>query len=344
MAEKQSILTPTGRVIWGDAYEPETTNMQGQPLLIKSGPNAGKARVNYAIGLAIPKTKAAWWEEVSIVKGQPYPWGQIILTEGQKGFPNGAWQRKDFSWKVIDGDSTDFNQGNPPKRFCDIPNYKGHWVLKFSSGFAPNIVNENGTAEIIQPGHVYAGCYVQIFGNIEGNGNDTKPGLYLNLQTISFQAHGARIVVGPDAATLGFGGGPLPAGASTTPVGGMSLQQAEQTAMGGMPMPGAAQGTVGVGMPGLPTPTLPQTPAPLAVTPNTGFTTLPGVGGVPGGAAQGIPQLPGAGVPNVPGVPIPGAIVQPQRILTAKAQGATYEQLIANGWTDEILRAQGVMI
>jgi len=344
MAEKTSLLTPVGRIIWGDAYEGETKNMQGAPLLVKTGPNAGQPRSQWAIGLAIPKTKAAWWDEVA--PGAVGAWGAKVLQEGQKAFPNGAWQRQDFAWKIIDGDSTNFNQGTPPKRFCDIPNYKGNWILKFASGFAPKIVNENGTAEITQPGFVYPGCFVQVFGSIEGNKNDQKPGLYMNLQIISFQGHGERITTGPDAGTVGFGGVALPPGASTTPVGGMTAAQAQQTAMGmpgvpggqpqlpGMPAPGAAQGTVG-NMPGLPT------PQPLAVTPNNAFVTLPGAGGVPGaaqGVPAGIPALPGAGVSQLPTAPAP------QRQLTALAKGATYEQLRAGGWTDELLLAHGLML
>jgi hypothetical protein len=319
--EKTSILTPPGRFIWGDAYEGETKNMQGAPLVVKTGPNAGQARSQWAIGLAIPKTKANWWDE-SYTKsdGTVVAWGAAILAEGQKSFPNGAWQRQDFAWKVIDGDSTNFNQGTPPKRFCDIPNYKGNWVLKFASGFAPKIVNENGTAEIIQPGYVYPGCFIQVFGSLEGNRNDQKPGLYLNLQIISFQAHGERITTGPDAGTVGFGGGALPAGASATPPAGMGVAQAQQTAMG-MPMPGV--------------PALPQA-APLAVAPNNAFVTLPQVAVQ---AAQGIPALPGAGVPQIPAVP-----AAPRRQLTDKAQGATYEQLIAGGWTDPLLISQGLML
>jgi hypothetical protein len=340
MAEKTSILTPPGRFIWGDAYEGETKNMQGAPLVVKTGPNAGQPRSQWAIGLAIPKTKAAWWDE-SYTKsdGTVVAWGAAILAEGQKSFPNGAWQRPDFAWKVIDGDDTRFNQGTPPKRFCDIPNYKGNWVLKFASGFAPKIVNENGTAEIIQPGYVYPGCFIQVFGSIEGNRNDQKPGLYMNLQIISFQAHGERITTGPDAGTVGFGGGALPAGASTTPPGGMGLAQAQQTAQGMPGLPGMPGGTTQMPAQGLPTPA-----APLAVQPNPAFVTLPGAQVVPGamqGAAVGggIPALPGAAVPGVPALP-----VVPQRQLTAKAQGATYEQLIAGGWTEDLMRTHGLLV
>lgn len=339
MAEKTSILTPPGRFIWGDAYEGETKNMQGAPLVVKTGPNAGQPRSQWAIGLAIPKTKANWWEE-SYTKsdGTIVAWGAAVLAEGQKSFPNGAWQRQDFAWKIIDGDSTNFNQGTPPKRFCDIPNYKGHWVIKFASGFAPKIVNENGTAEIIQPGYVYPGCFIQVFGSVEGNRNDQKPGLYMNLQIISFQAHGDRITTGPDAGTVGFGGGALPAGASATPPGGMGLAQAQQTAMG-MPMPGGQPQ-----LPGMPAPA-----APLAVQPNNAFVSLPGAAqgtvgvgmlGLPT-PAQGIPALPGAAaVPGVPALPV----AAPVRRLTDKAQGASYEQLRAGGWTDDLLLTHGLML
>lgn len=67
-----------------------------------------------------------------------------------------------------------------------------------------------------------------------------------------------------------------------------------------------------------------------------------------------IPALPGVPVtptiPVIPNVAFAGIVapppppVAPVRQLTALAQGATYEQLIANGWTDELLVSRGLML
>jgi hypothetical protein len=47
-------------------------------------------------------------------------------------------------------------------------------------------------------------------------------------------------------------------------------------------------------------------------------------------------------------MPPPAAVVAPPaapaRQMTAKAGGATYEQLIANNWTDQLLVQHGLMV
>lgn len=49
-------------------------------------------------------------------------------------------------------------------------------------------------------------------------------------------------------------------------------------------------------------------------------------------------------VPVVPTVPHTGILTPPIRRMTPKAQGATYEQLLQAGWTDELLTSNGLMI
>lgn len=50
-----------------------------------------------------------------------------------------------------------------------------------------------------------------------------------------------------------------------------------------------------------------------------------------------------APTPPTEEAPTPPAEETPARVLTAKAQGASYEKLIDNGWTDETLVAKGLM-
>ena len=51
------ILTPVGRLVQGDCFEPQTTDAEGKPLLIKNGPNAGQPRVEYFMAIAVPKNR-----------------------------------------------------------------------------------------------------------------------------------------------------------------------------------------------------------------------------------------------------------------------------------------------
>lgn len=76
--------------------------------------------------------------------------------------------------------------------------------------------------------------------------------------------------------------------------------------------------------------------APLPSTDN-GFSAP-----TPTPAIPVIPNVAFAGIVAPP--PAPPVTPAPVRQLTALAQGATYEQLIANGWTDELLISQGLML
>lgn len=92
---------------------------------------------------------------------------------------------------------------------------------------------------------------------------------------------------------------------------------------------------VGVQLPpgasSVPTAALPPTAAPMPAA-----TVLPPA--VPVVAAP-------PPVPTIPVIPNPAALGIPApHVMTAKAQGHSYETLIANGWTDTMLREQGLML
>jgi hypothetical protein len=103
MAQKVNITSPVGRIVMGSLYDPSTTDAEGKPLVVKTGPNAGQPRVNYFFALAIPKGAEPHWAHT--------PWGQQIWNVGNQAFPNAA-QSPAFAWKIEDGDS-------------QIPNKKG---------------------------------------------------------------------------------------------------------------------------------------------------------------------------------------------------------------------------
>lgn len=323
--QARNLTTPTGRLVAGDVYRGNDKDAEGKPRVIKNGPNAGQPAVQFFYALAIQKTPGKqWWEE---------PWGALIFQAGAEAFPN-AYQSPAFAWKVTDGDSQIPNKRG--KKPCDQEGYKGCWVLKFTSGFAPTIHNANGSERITAPDAVKLGYYVQIAGNVVGNGSPNQPGVFLNGSMIALQGYGPEIIVGPDASQVGFGQGPLPAGASAVPLGAMSAAGAPGTpAMPGAPAaPGAA-----APMPGAPaipgavpsTPVL-STPASAPAVPTVAVTPNPAFAGMP--AAAGVPAVPGA--PAVPAAPV--------RRMTAAAQGASYEQMIANGWNDQLLIQHGMML
>jgi hypothetical protein len=295
MANRIDITTPVGRLVWGDLYTPQTTNYEGKPLLMKDGVTP---RVDYSFGVAIPKTPGVqhWAHE---------KWGAPIWALANQAFVNGETQRHDFSWKITDGDSSIPNKRN--KKPCDREGFPGHWVIAFSGGYAPGIWNANGTEKILEKDAVKPGYYVQVFGNITDNKPSQSPGLYINHTYVALAGYGPEILVGPDVSAAGFGGQPLPAGASTVPAANFAPPAP----------PGAPAG------------------APPAYVP-------PVVNAAPPAPPAAPPAPPAP--PVVAVAPNPAILTPPVRQLTAAANGASYEQLIQNGWTDETLRANGLMI
>jgi hypothetical protein len=296
MAEQVELLTPVGRLVQGSISKGQTQDAEGNPLVVKTGPNAGNPRTDYFFAVAIPKAGERHWNQTE--------WGKQIWQVGQRAFPQGQANSPTFAWKIVDGDSEVPNRrGRKP---CEREGFPGHWVLSFSSGYAPNVVNSNGTKPQ-DPGSVKLGYYVQILGSCSGNGSVQQPGVYLNHNTVALSGYGPEITVGPDLATVGFGKAPLPAGASATPLGGMAA-------------PDVA----------------PPWDAASGVQPHPGFLAPP--------VTPPVPVAPPAALPVTPPVPVaPPVPAAPVRRMTEAAAGATYEQLIGAGWTDQLLVQHGMM-
>jgi len=295
---RTDILTPVGRLVAGDVFKANTTDAQGRPLTIKSGPNAGQPRTEYYFALAIPKTDPSYDAEVM----------QKLQATAKAGFPtmfdaNGQCVRPDFAWKVVDGDSNIPNQNNT------IPStkegYPGHWVLSFKGGFPPKVYSKGGEAVITDPEQVKRGYYVRVYGSVAANGDNQKPGVYLNPSMVELVGYGDEINNGPDGVAV-FGGAPaanLPAGASATPVA-PTTPIAQLSAVAVPAVPGAA-----------PQPAAPQVQL-----------------------AQDFlnPQ-------NAAPAPHPMAPAAPVAPKAYTVQGAQYtaEQLKAGGWTDEQIATLG---
>ena len=278
---RTNFTTPVGRMVMGSLYTPQTTDAEGKPLVVKSGPNAGQPKVQYFFALAIPKTGEQHWSQT--------PWGAAIWKTGHEAFPQGQADAPTFAWKIVDGDSAVPNTSG--KKPCDREGYRGNWVLSFSSGFAPKIYNKDGTAVIPEPGAVKLGYFIQVNGDVDGNGSALKPGVFLNHSMVALSAYGPEISIGPDASTAGFGTAPLPPGAMATPPASFA--------------PPSANPALAV-----------APPVPAMIPPNPAFLAVP---------------------------PAPVAPPAPAHVMLPAAGGASYEQMIAAGWTDALLVANGMM-
>lgn len=308
------ITSPVGRLVMGSLYDPKTTNADGAPLVVKTGPNAGQPRVDYFFALAVPKNPGeTHFSQAQSVRpdGTVNDWGAKIWTYGHQAFPQAAGS-EDFSWKIIDGDSRKpgkLYKGKPGKAPAENEGWPGHWIIKFSGGFAPKIIQQGKDgrfAEILQKDFVKPGYFVEVAFEVTAN-TGASPGVYINHKAICFRAYGHEIAFSSfNVDEAGFGQAVLPAGASMTPPAGT------------IPMPSV--------------PTAASVPLPVVLAP----------------VAPAIPVIPNVGFVQVPPPAVPVAPVAPPAApvhqMTALAQGASYEQCIAGGWTDATLVANGLMM
>lgn len=295
-------VTPVGRLVAGNPYEPKTEDSDGKPLV---GRDKVTPRVEYFVGIAIPKGGEQHWAQTD--------WGQKLWAAGHAGYPNAGNLGRNFSWKLTDGDSQEPNKkGVKP---CDREGYPGHWVLYFSSGYAPKICNKDGSQQILEKDAVKPGYFIQIAGSVVDNSPAQSPGIYLNLQAIALTAYGPEIAQkgSVDTTKVGFGANvQLPAGASTVPPAG---------AFNPAPVPAY------------------QPPVPVPVVPN------PAALGMPAPTPPAIP-VPVPAPVTVPPPPAVAALVPvpPAHQMTPAANGVAYEAYIAQGWTDALLRQHGMML
>lgn len=349
---KTDFLTPVGRMVQGDPFEAQTKDQQGNALTIKSGPNMGQPTQRYFIAVAFRKDDAAFPAFYQKLVAQARAdWPQLFDAAGNCTHPR-------FSWKLVDGDGVDDNG----KQNATKEGFAGHWVVKFGSSFAPRCFHAGHYQpheQIQDRNAIQRGYFVRVAGTIEGNGNQQKPGLYVNLSMVELAGVGPIISSGPDASAVFGGAAPvLPAGASPLPMHaatpGLPQMPGAPLAPAGLPQPpGALPGAAPLGLPGavaaaplLPGPSaapgfagsaMTSPSSPLAVAPNPAF--LAGPGGVPGVVA------PAVGMYSPP--PVPVAIAPPappSNQMTALAGGATYEQFIGNGWTPDAMRAAGYLV
>tara|TARA_R110000851_G_scaffold287513_3_gene441546 strand:+ start:15090 stop:16013 length:924 start_codon:yes stop_codon:yes gene_type:complete len=303
--KENEFTIPAGRLVQGSVYKGKTIDDDGNPLVFKTGQNAGQPRTEYYFAVAIPKGAEQHWGTTA--------WGQAIWNRGHADMAAAAG-RPDFAWKVVDGDdATPDQSGRAPNT---KPGFAGCWVAKFSGSFPASIFNADGSAQLTEPDVVQAGDYVQVFADVSGNGSRQSPGVYLNYKAVAFVGYSqeGRIQYSMDGTSIGFGQSPAPAGVSATPVGDFAAPVAPAT-----PTP------VGNATP----PMSPAAPAPA--TPSAAPVPM----SAPVAAAPVAPIAP---------APAPEVLQAPtEPALTAKANGATYGQMIAAGWTDAQLTEHGYM-
>lgn len=289
--------TPVGRLVYGNpATAYPVKDDRGQPKLDQTG----QPITSISFGIAIPKQGEQHWNQTQ--------WGALIYQTGFDGWSQ-MCERPDFAWKVVDGDSQVPNKkGNRP---CDKEGYPGHWVLNFSTRINVKLydyIHSQG-AEIMQEGVIKPGHYIQVYGNVEPNNknnpNVQSAGVYLNPVYVAHSAYGQEIISinAPDVSAVGFGGGQLPPGATTTPQGNFNpAAPAQQPQQGGYPnaaqpqqpqqggYPNAAQSAGNAGQQ--------STNMQNAQSPAHGHAPNQQQGGYPN-AAQHVPQQPVA-APSVP--------------------------------------------
>lgn len=314
---RQNVTFPVGRLISGSVSEARTKDNKGNPLLDK----AGQPRSEFAFGVAYEKNGAVAFYQT--------PWGAIIYGVARAAFPhmydpNGLLKPGyKFSYKVTDGDSTEFNTAVPPTRPCDVAEWKGCFIVWFNSKFAPSTYDvrqwtpaQGGSPPALDASEIQCGDYVQVAGSIDSNGDTQKSGTYANHSMVALAGYhpAGRIVRGPDASKAGFGEGVRPAGMVLAPVGGLP---AVVSPAAHAPLPPAASAP------------LPLPPA-AAQPPQTPVAPYPAI------------LQPGAAVPPPPAAVAPAPPSGPQA--TAKAGGATWAQLQTAGWTEDVARQHGMIV
>jgi hypothetical protein len=274
-------MFPVGRLVSGSVEKlfAQTESDNKTPKLGKDG----KPMMSVSFGVAIPKTQADWRLE---------PWGKPIFELG-KSSAQQMCMNPHFAWKIDDGDSQIPNKKG--KINADRKGFPGNWIVWFSQGWAPKLVNADGTVELA-PGAIVTGYYVQVYAGVAYNNADINkghtPGMYMNPIAVALAGVGEKIISDVDTASVGFGG-TLPPGAQ--------------------PVPSAVEGaSFGATV-------APTAPTLVQVEQNTAFMEPP----------PPVPTAPAA--PAAPAAPV----------MSAKANGMSYQQFIDAGWSHEQLQANG---
>jgi hypothetical protein len=209
-----------------------------------------------------------------------------------------------FSWKIEDGDSAVPNKNG--KKNVEREGFPGHWILKLRSGFLPKTYTTVGwVPDGSNPPAIPA----------EG----IRCGYYaqVNCSVAGNTGPSPGVYINPNMVALSGYGEEIIAG-----------PDASEAGFGAAPLPPGA-----------------------SATPLGGFAPAAPV--VPGGASVSVPFAPPTPTTttspsNVPAPVNPAFLAPPPppaaKQLTAKANGASYADLIKAGWTDALLVQHGMML
>jgi hypothetical protein len=317
MAQKESFVTPVGRLVGGSFFDINTHDHENKPL--------APEKHNWWVGLAFPKTAANWWEE----QGELGAVFQAIMRAANSHYVNGEPQQPTFAWKIINGDD--------PKH-ASKTGYAGHWVIGFSRNVAIDACPVYNAAyqPVIDKNLAKKGYYYRISGSSVANGRTgNQAGVYINMEMAQLLYAGEEIISGPAPASV-FGAAPaMPEGArpiGVTPAAAPVAAPTPAAAPVAAPTPAAAPVAAPVAAP---TPAAAPVAAP---TPAAAPVAAP----TPAAAPVAAPTP--AAAPVAAPTPAAAPVAAPVKVMTEKACGATYEQFIAQGWNDEQLIANGYMV
>lgn len=235
MPQSASIVSPTGRFVYGSLTDKRTIDMDNRAIPTE--------KQQFEIGVAFRKDDPAVNPMIQAIAGHAwqeyaqFPHIQAIIQQFN-------FEAHGFSWKISDGDS--------PNRQGQVnDNTKGCWVLYFKSSFAIKCANQQNAD--VPATEIKRGFFVRLAFTVAGNGETgERAGIFLNPQVIGLVAYGQEIV-GGISAEQAFAGHALPTalppGASATPVasGPMALPAGQPPAA--PPAPAAQPGFPPAGQP-----------------------------------------------------------------------------------------------
>lgn len=312
---KTPFVTGRGRLVQGDCFRASDKDQDGKPRTVKTGANAGQPNPQIYVAVALPKTpglpvtpplQAPNLDHEIATGSETGQLLKLLKDTAVAAFPHmfaNGVNPITFSFKVIDGDGVD-KKNQPWSRY---EGFAGHWIMKATRNVAT-----------VGPVKVYQQDAATL-ALTEVTTGRPRPGDYVKLAG-SFQGNDnaanpgvyanldmiCQVAEGVEIVTTS---GPDAAAAFGGAVAPAHPAAAQTFAAPALPPPAAAAAP----------------PLPVAASP----------------APASPAPAPAAPAP-APAAPAPAPVpVEPT--MTAAANGVSYAAHIASGWTDDLLRAHGLI-
>lgn len=332
------LTSPRGRYVQGSPWTPNTTDQNGQPLVVKTGPNAGQPTQEWFMAVAYRKDDPETMPYLlKLGTLAAVTWPAFFPSGAQGVFPFGCTHPR-FSFKIKDGDGVDDN-GKPNR---DKPGFAGCYVVTYSTRIqAPGVWQEPNFAEMDRVNdqrQLPRGYYVRISHTADTNENDQRPGLYVNLDKVCICADqtGAEVIHTGTTAEQDFG-----AGGGAAPAGGLVAAPGVDLAA----LRAAGWTDEQLVQHGKATRAAPPPAAPPATPPAGGIVANPGVD-LAAMRAQGwtddlLVQHGHATRPAAPPPPPSSPATPPPPPGIVANPGVNLDAMRAQGWTDDLLVQHG---